>query len=218
VIAQSGTTFNTSSQIYRIVGDNSSVISVIQSLVSSCNINQTAPYVYQPTQYYNPNATDNSSLPRPEQIIQYYRASSFALSLDGYNNTMALSSNTPSSNTSQPANMTQTPLPTNLNQTFLDCLNSTIGNELPLVDPPQGLSTLEIQAIIAGSVFVAVLALFFIAKCFGYLEGYCGCCPSRKPQRKDTGSYSRLEQKYGFFDAVETLNEVWEPSDDTSTW
>lgn len=47
------------------------------------------------------------------------------LTLDGYNNTAALSDN---------ASLPDTPLPTWVNQPFLDCLNQTIGAAVPLVD------------------------------------------------------------------------------------
>jgi len=57
--------------------------------------------------------------------VQYYRASSVVLTLDGYNNTAALSNDT---------NATNTPLPASVNTTFLDCLNQTIGAAVPLID------------------------------------------------------------------------------------
>jgi len=62
--------------------------------------------------------------PKPEQTVQYYRASSVALTLDGYNNTGALEAEgTP-----------DTPLPTNIDSGLLNCLNGTIGKAVPLVD------------------------------------------------------------------------------------
>lgn len=63
--------------------------------------------------------------PQPEQIIQYYRASSVALSLDGYNNSAVFS---------EDENAVDTPIPTNIDTTLLSCMNSTIGNEVPLID------------------------------------------------------------------------------------
>jgi hypothetical protein len=47
------------------------------------------------------------------------------LTLDGYNDTAALSNDT---------NAPDTPLPTNIDTTLLDCLNQTIGLSVPLVD------------------------------------------------------------------------------------
>ena len=51
------------------------------------------------------------------------------LTLDGYNDTTALTANT---NTSQTA--PDTPLPSGIDTTLLNCLNSTIGAAAPLVD------------------------------------------------------------------------------------
>ena len=63
--------------------------------------------------------------PQPEEVVQYYRASSAALALEGYNNTAQLSDDT---------SLPDTPLPTNIDTDFLTCLNETIGAAIPLVD------------------------------------------------------------------------------------
>ena len=57
--------------------------------------------------------------------MQYYRASTVALTLDGYNNTGAFS---------EDDNAPDTPLPTNIDTNLLNCLNTTIGEAVPLVD------------------------------------------------------------------------------------
>ena len=61
----------------------------------------------------------------PQQVIQYYRASSAVLTLDGYNNSATFSSNESASDS---------PLPQNIDTTLLECLNQTIGSAVPLVD------------------------------------------------------------------------------------
>jgi len=58
-------------------------------------------------------------------VIQYYRASSVALSLDGYNNTAALS---------EVGGGEDIPLPSGIHMPLLECMNTTIANEVPLVD------------------------------------------------------------------------------------
>jgi hypothetical protein len=95
----------------------------------------------------------------PEQVVQWYRASSFALSLDGYNNTAALPANAPASNTSAAPSMPDTPLPAAVSGTFLACLNSTIAAAVPLVAPPASakLSPGVIAGIVIGSVVGVVL-------------------------------------------------------------
>ncbi|KDQ56807.1 hypothetical protein JAAARDRAFT_301765 [Jaapia argillacea MUCL 33604] len=93
-------------------------------------------------------------------MVQWYRASSFGLSLDPYNNSASLPSNMPSSN-STPALplIADTPLPA-LNQTWLHCLNTTIAASLPLVDPPPKLSAAEIiQAVFLGLTGLSLCAM-----------------------------------------------------------
>lgn len=86
-----------------------------------------------------PYTGSNTSEPMPEQAIQYYRASSIVLTLDGYNN----SASNDSTNT--------TVVPTVENPGFLDCVNATIGSSAPLVD---GASMLGVPLLSAWAVFV----------------------------------------------------------------
>jgi hypothetical protein len=92
----------------------------------------------------------------PEQAVQYYRASSFALTLDGYNNTASLASNQPPDNNTAPPVMADTPLPTSLNTTFLQCVNATTAFALPVVNAPHRLSPSDIAAIVFGLLIGAV--------------------------------------------------------------
>jgi len=152
--------YNTSSVTYRLVGDNSSVSAVFAAVVANCSVaNNTNSIVAFTPSFDN----DTSTWPLPEQVIQWYRASSFALTLDGYNNTAALSSNQPPSNSS--TNFTQlgdTPLPANLNMTFLNCINYTTGASVPLMDPSSsGLTAAKIAGIVIGGIVVAFFAVLF---------------------------------------------------------
>jgi hypothetical protein len=141
------------------MGDRQSVSSVIDSLVTACKIVRPTTYTYKP----DLNDNTNSSRPKPEQVIQYYRASSFVLSLDGYNNTFALTSNAPSNNNEGPKNMTMVPLPNTLNQTFLNCINSTIGGKVPLIVAEPILGPGAITGIAIGG-FFALIFLFLCCK------------------------------------------------------
>ncbi|KAK6974988.1 hypothetical protein R3P38DRAFT_3335295 [Favolaschia claudopus] len=67
----------------------------------------------------------NGNTVHAEQVVQYYRASSVALTLDTYNDTAIF---LPENSTSQ------TPLPAGVDQNLLTCLNLTIGQAVPLVD------------------------------------------------------------------------------------
>ncbi|KIJ35955.1 hypothetical protein M422DRAFT_261712 [Sphaerobolus stellatus SS14] len=107
---------NTNANTYRLLSDNATLVALIPSIISSCTPS---------SQNISPTPFSNSSAPKPEQIIQYYRSSSIALSLDGYNNTAVFSND---------SNAKDTPLPTIANQTFLECLNSTIGGQALLLD------------------------------------------------------------------------------------
>ncbi|KAF4614854.1 hypothetical protein D9613_002974 [Agrocybe pediades] len=110
---------NTQNNTFRLVADNETVTSLIQDIQADCSSNLKDPDSITATNYF-----DNSTVPQPEQTVQYYRASSVALTLDGYNNTGAL----------QDDNTPDTPLPSNLDNDLLTCLNTTIGEAVPLVD------------------------------------------------------------------------------------
>lgn len=114
----------TQNNTFRLVADNSTVTSLIQDIVTNCSSVFNSPNTIAPTNY-----NDSLIAPKPEQVIQYYRASTVALTLDGYNNTGDLEAEgTP-----------DTPLPTTLDTNLLDCLNFTIGEAVPLVDDSAGL-------------------------------------------------------------------------------
>ncbi|OCH87880.1 hypothetical protein OBBRIDRAFT_795794 [Obba rivulosa] len=103
---------------FMILADNSTVASLISSIAANCTYNNgSSSSVPLP---YNGSST---SPPLPEQVIQYYRASSAALTLDGYNNTYALEGNS----------TTVVPLPSWVDVVLLSCLNDTIGEGIPLI-------------------------------------------------------------------------------------
>jgi len=89
--------------------------------------------------------------PKPQQAIQYYRASSTVLTLDGYNNSATFSSNESASDS---------PLPQNIDTKFLECLNQTIGSAVPLVEVPPETWMMQHQwigiIITFGSVFMII--------------------------------------------------------------
>jgi hypothetical protein len=75
---------------------------------------------------------DNNPTVHVEQAVQYYRASSFMLVLSSYNNTASLAPT--DGNATAPAAGIDIPLPIGTNTTFLNCLNSTIGEAVPIMD------------------------------------------------------------------------------------
>ncbi|KAF5356884.1 hypothetical protein D9756_006833 [Leucocoprinus leucothites] len=109
---------------FRIMSDNSTVVSLLADITSSCGSSISSPSTITPTSY------NDSGPPLPGQAVQYYRASSIVLSLDSYNNSAVYSNDT---------NAPPSPLPSNADTTLLSCLNNTIGNSAPLVDGAYGL-------------------------------------------------------------------------------
>ncbi|THH04458.1 hypothetical protein EW145_g5509 [Phellinidium pouzarii] len=163
--------WNTSNVTYRIVGDNTSVIAVFDALVVNCSVANSSSAISA----FSPSP---STWPLPEQIVQYYRASTFALSLDGYNNSASLQSNMPASNTSAPDSIADTPLPSNLNNTFLQCVNFTTGASVPLVDvTSNALTGTLIGLIVVFSLFGGLSLLVCMCIC-------CSRCCSGRSERK----------------------------------
>ncbi|KAF8316534.1 hypothetical protein DL93DRAFT_2166006 [Clavulina sp. PMI_390] len=112
---------------FHLIGDEDSVRAVLDVLVTSdCDVANLTIVPFDLT---------NTSQPSPESVVQYYRSSSFALTLDGYNNTAESLGNMPSSNSSAPPNIPDTPIPTNSTDfSFLTCINNTISEALPIMD------------------------------------------------------------------------------------
>lgn len=102
----------------RLIADNSTTFALAELVGVNCSsllsMNQSINVVY--------DASNNSAV--PEQAIQYYRASTIVLTLDGYNDTDALQANS----------STDVPIPDWVNQTMLQCVNETIGAATPLID------------------------------------------------------------------------------------
>jgi hypothetical protein len=111
---------NSTSTTFRLIADNTTVADLMPAIAANCSsfLVQSSITATIPTSF-------NASSVAGEQVVQYYRASSVALSLDGYNNSAVF----------MPENSTaDTPLPTGIDTNLLDCLNATIGIAVPLVD------------------------------------------------------------------------------------
>jgi len=110
----------TNGTTFRILADNTTVVDLIADITANCSASLSSSSSTSPAPY-----NDTATLPpQPEQVVQYYRASSIALSLDGYNNTADFEAEgTP-----------DVPLPSGIDTTLLDCLNQTIGLAAPLID------------------------------------------------------------------------------------
>jgi len=114
---------NSTSTIFRILSDNTTIVNLISDIHANCSshLNSNSASSTSSAVAYNSSAPD---APEPEQVVQYYRASSVALTLDGYNNTAVYNL----------TNTTDVALPSGIDTTLLSCLNDTIGVAVPLVD------------------------------------------------------------------------------------
>ncbi|KAJ3739506.1 hypothetical protein DFH05DRAFT_1537946 [Lentinula detonsa] len=114
---------NSTSSIFRILSDNTTISELITDIHANCSSHLTSNSASSPSSAisYNSSASD---APKPEQVVQYFRASTVSLTLDGYNNTAVFDSE----------GTADVPLPSGIDTTLLECMNSTIGVAVPLVD------------------------------------------------------------------------------------
>lgn len=114
---------NTDEEKYHLIGDMDSLVSITASMVDWCHTVPKWPSAFAPSA--------NDSL-RPENVLQYYRSSSFALAFKAYNNSFAL----PPLNTSTNLSYEQSTPPPDIVRysPFLKCINETIATALPILD------------------------------------------------------------------------------------
>ena len=133
-----------------MVSDASTVSSLLAFVPKACTLDaDSSSKVIKPFD-------GNASEPLPEQVVQYYRASSVALLLDGYNNTDALVSQGPNGGEA-------VPLPAWVDRTLLGCLNTTIGEAVPLFgDTPSNAYVWGVVGGLGG--FAVLLLLLWVCK------------------------------------------------------
>lgn len=133
-----------------MVSDASTVSSLLASVPEACTLDvDSSSKVVKPFD-------GNASEPLPELVVQYYRASSCALLLYGYNNTDALLSQGPDGGEA-------VPLPAWVDRTLLGCLNITIGEAVPLFgDTPSNAYVWGVMGGLGG--FAVSLLLLWVCK------------------------------------------------------
>jgi len=134
---------------FHIVGDNATIVELMTDIQAICgsllnNDSSTGSTTRQPTAFL----TNESAQRLPESAIQYYRASSIALTLHGYNNTAALSDD---------VNAVPVSLGNNYDGSLLACLDTTIGEASLLIDGSALLSLLPSWMMLAMGVSVGAL-------------------------------------------------------------
>ncbi|PVF92620.1 hypothetical protein CPB86DRAFT_877743 [Serendipita vermifera] len=140
----------TADEVYYAIGDRDSVMAIMISLVTWCHATPAWPSKFDPT---NPNSTI-----KIENVLQYYRASSFALAFQGYNNTFARVANT-SATLEQSA-----PIPDLVRDSgFWECLDAVTANALAIMNRAQSDKPEQtiggIMAGVFGSLGLFILAL-----------------------------------------------------------
>ena len=103
---------------FALYGDYNSVNDLVPILATNCSASMS----------YGQNITAD-----PFQVVQYYRGDSFSLLLNGYNNSLPLIE-VPSEQNFTIPDAQPAALPSAVNQTYLECLNSTIGQYIGLID------------------------------------------------------------------------------------
>jgi hypothetical protein len=162
------TTVDGFNETYWMIGDRESATALLSVLMDvpglypfGCGILNAAITPFDPS---------NDSTPVDfENVIQWYRASSFALAFQGYNNTYSFP---PLNETSEDMGWDySTPLPEQLVESpFLQCINSTISAALPILDKGKpALSPEAIAGIVIGSIvgfFATCCCCYIVIQCF----------------------------------------------------
>ncbi|KAF8997088.1 hypothetical protein BDQ17DRAFT_1411541 [Cyathus striatus] len=114
---------STNHSTYHLLADSDTTVWLFSDIAGNCSSLISSPY--SPTACTSSNMSDQM---RPEQVVQYYRASSVALTLDGYNNSATFSEE----------ETVDSPLPQGYDSNLLECLNRTIGSSAIMVVMVQG--------------------------------------------------------------------------------
>jgi len=107
-----------------VVADNATIQFLHAVMVDSCtniNANRNGVIKTEPRPY---TTNSTAGVLVPQDAVQYYRASSVVLLLEGYNNTDALLA---------AGSGLMPPIPAIVSPYFLRCVNETIGTTAPLV-------------------------------------------------------------------------------------
>jgi hypothetical protein len=151
-------------ETYLMIGDRDSVTTLL-GILTDRNTTDVYGCGVQNLTIQPFNSSDPLEPVHFENVIQWYRASSFALAYKGYNNSYALP---PLNETADLSWGDSTPLPEALQYSpFLQCINGTISAALPIIDQaPPPLSEGQIAGIVVGSIFAALLFCCCACPCF----------------------------------------------------
>jgi hypothetical protein len=132
---------DSSNSTFYLLADNTTAIELIRDIRNNCSTSNLDSAKSSTTSI--PYNETNPLSPQPESAIQYYRASSVVLALQGYNNTAVF----------QEEGTPDVPLPASLDITLKNCLNYTIGAAVPLI------GSVRIQHAIPSTSFLVLLSI-----------------------------------------------------------
>ncbi|CCA75192.1 hypothetical protein PIIN_09176 [Serendipita indica DSM 11827] len=148
---------STKDETYYVLGDVQSVTFIMISFVNWCHTTPAWPRKFDPLAANTPI--------RLENVIQYYRASSFALASTLYNNTFARTTSANSTGSS--------PLPQQVDRSeFRKCVDGVIANALPIMNKPPRIIKPSLKwGLIFGlnGIPILVLAFYTVTLSYGLL-------------------------------------------------
>ena len=140
-----------SGNTFAIYGDSNSVQDLVPILAATCGASNV----------YGQNVSVT-----PFNAVQFYRGDSFSLHLDDYNNTLPnIEVQNPSQSFTDP-DVDSAPLPTTVNQTYFNCLNTTVGSYVGLLDSDYasngGLARLPCASLNIGTISLVAVLLHYV--------------------------------------------------------
>jgi len=138
---------------FHVLADNTTLVSLISAITTNCSSNLNASLSSSNSSNPSPFNASDLNAAQPESAIEYYRASSVVLTLNGYNNSAALSSD---------ENSTNTPIPSGIDTTLEDCLNQTIGAAVPLIDGARSVRGVGFEGVCLLSLIILAFQLRFV--------------------------------------------------------
>jgi len=154
-------------ETYWLIGDRGSMLSMLTNMVDWCHAGPIWPEIFEPADDAIGVAGDNTSQGvkfHPGNVLQYYRASTFALAHPKYNNTYAY----PPLNTSTLLTHDQsTPLNDVMKSSpWLRCINETIADALPILDMRPRYTDYKFLTPVIVIIAVGPAVLFGLHECF----------------------------------------------------
>ena len=167
----SGNSTSAEEETYWLIGDRGSTLSILTNMVDWCHAEPIWPEIFEAANDGTGvagNYTGQGVRFHPGNVLQYYRASTFALAHPRYNNTYAYP---PLNTTTLLTHDQSTPINDVMKSSaWLWCINVTIADALPILDMPPNDRDKIILGIVLSSIFLGPCVLWWMYACF-----HCMC-------------------------------------------